>query len=92
MDLDWERTHGSDVRNALSSRPRFVVFDLSDAVFVDSTGLGLMAYAIRHASESVILVGAALRISQLIEASGLSGFLTLVDSWNDIADSSQRLN
>jgi anti-anti-sigma factor len=85
MDLDWERAHGSEVRRALDSRMRFVVFDLAETSFVDSTGLGVVAYAIRHASERVILVGAALRIRQLVHASGLGAFLTLVDGWEDIA-------
>jgi anti-anti-sigma factor len=90
MDLDWERTHGSRVRSAIAYQPPFVVFDLHDAVFVDSTGLGVMAYAIRHASERVILVGAALRIRQLIHASGLQELLTLVDGWDDVTSSAQR--
>jgi anti-anti-sigma factor len=90
MDLDWERTNGSDLRAALNGALSSVVFELSDVTFVDSSGLGVMAYAVRAAPEGTFLIGAGLRIRHVIAASGLLSMLTIAESWADIPGWGQR--
>ncbi|MBM2618907.1 STAS domain-containing protein [Actinoplanes sp. LDG1-06] len=71
LTVDQVRAALSD---ALATRPREIVVDLSDLVFIDSTGLGALIFGFQRARDSGVrfrLSGATAPVKQILMLSGL---------------------
>lgn len=72
------------------SGPRAVVLDLSQLMFIDSTGLGALVAALNVAAEREIdflLAEASVRVTRLLEITGLDRVFTVYPGIDDaVAD------
>ncbi len=62
--------------------PRWII-DLSEVIFIDSTGIGVLVGALKRAREAggeVHFCGAATRVKRVFEITGLSRVLPLFDT------------
>ena len=65
-----------------------MIIDMHDVSYMESSGLGILAYAIKRLSPSsgiVNLVGCNSRISHILHAIQMSAFIVLNQNMDDIA-------
>ncbi len=77
------------VRNLLSQNEKKMIFDLSGVDYIDSTGIGIMAFcsaALTQAGGALRIAGAAARVEQVLKATRLD---TIVATFPTVEAASQ---
>jgi anti-sigma B factor antagonist len=86
IDVASAPDFGSSLSDFIGSGPELVIVDMSEATFIDSTGLGVLISAekqIRHAGKDLRLVVTHPQITKLLELTGLDQVFTVLSSTND---------
>ena len=80
--LQFKRT----VTDILNGDERDLIIDMHNVSYMDSSGLGILAYAIKRVSPkrgTVNLVGCNARIEHILYKTQMYAFLTLCENMND---------
>jgi anti-anti-sigma factor len=95
IDSSWVETYKLPIAKLFEECPSVVVVDLASVTFMDSTGLGFLAHCVRacHDKDGVVYVIAPSQLIQrTIRLVGLDGFVTFVESANEIPNEQTSRN
>jgi len=77
------------VTNILNGEEQHLIIDMHNVTYMDSSGLGILAYAIKRLSPkrgTINLVGCNTRIEHILYKTQMYAFITLSENMNDAID------
>ncbi|MCL5037554.1 MAG: STAS domain-containing protein [Chloroflexi bacterium] len=83
LESDYAARIDGKIDNILETDVKNIIFDLSKAVYVDSTGLRILVKALKRLAENggkVVLAGVGEHVRHTLDILGMAGFFTMKDT------------